>query len=729
LPEIVKGRVSVIIPGRCEPYFQQTVDSVLERATGDVEVVAVVDGPGQEPMVESDDPRVKIIVLDKSIGQRAGYNLGVRESSGEFVTKIDAHALFSEGFDEVLKANCPPGTTVLPEMRRLNVHTWSDKPRGRTHFMYFGMDLYCHYWNSYRHRPEAKAEYPEVMTGQGSCWFTTREFNDYIGLLDEGVGSWGNVGIEVSLRTWLCGGTQILNKKAWQAHWFRKDEGGFTYPMDGRQVAKAHNYTRQNYYYKDDAFEHQTRPFAWAIQKFEPVPGWEVYLADQFETKRRIIYYTDGHLDPGLMRACQKNLIKVTGQKIPIISVSQEPISFGNERIVVGEKPRCNRSIYEQILEGLKAAPEGSVIYLCEHDVAYAPAHFAHIPEVKDRIDYNQNRYYWAPGQTEYLPARGKWPLSGLVAYREYLMEQVEKALAKDEQPSTELYRGVRTHRFESERPNVDIRHGMNFSQDGRWKKLYYAGKSDLTVRNIGHWGSPPHMLKKFGWNPQPEMVSPLCRYLRRECGLQRFLPAPMRVPGFKRVDVSKIINLMGLKKGAEIGVAGGVHSETILRNIEGCELLCVDSWSPEWVSSLGRGVMHRLRTYGVDTAIPEGINEPDVLLADRLEAVARNRLEPYNVQFIKASSVEASLQVPDGSLDFVYIDAAHDFDSVMVDLVLWSPKVRKGGIIAGHDYDNRHKGSLVPAVNIYTQMHRVTEWFITDERKETSYIWMKPEA
>ena len=80
----------------------------------------------------------------------------------------------------------------------------------------------------------AQAEYPEVMTGQGSCWFTTREWNDYIGLLDEGVGSWGNVGIEVSLRTWLCGGTQIVNKKAWQAHWFRKDEGGFPYPMDGR---------------------------------------------------------------------------------------------------------------------------------------------------------------------------------------------------------------------------------------------------------------------------------------------------------------------------------------------------------------------------------------------------------------------------------------------------------------------------------------------------------------
>jgi lipopolysaccharide biosynthesis glycosyltransferase len=40
-----------------------------------------------------------------------------------------------------------------------------------------------------------------------------------------------------------------------------------------------------------------------------------------------------------------------------------------------------------------------------------------------------------------------------------------------------------------------------------------------------------------------------------------------------------------------------------------------------------------------------------------------------------------------DSSLDFVYIDARHDYDSVLKDIKLWYHKVRKGGIIAGHDY------------------------------------------
>jgi len=368
---MIEGRVSVIIPGRTEVYFQETIDSALERATGDVEVVAIVDcdEPSDKPLGPQADPRVKLIKLDNAIGQRAAYNLGVRESSGQYVMKIDAHALMSPGYDEALKAHCPPKTTVLPEMRRLDVHEWKDKPRGKTHFMYFGLDLYCHYWRPYRHRPEAKGEYPEVMTGQGSCWFTTREWNDHIGLLDEAVGSWGNVGIEVSLRTWLCGGSLIVNRKVWQAHWFRKDEGGFPYPMSGRKVAKAHKFTRENYYFKDDAFEHQVRPFSWLIEKFAPVPGWEAYMTDQYKAPRVIVYYTDSKLDPGLAKAVRSQLKKVCGP-IPIISVSQEPLKFG-QNICVGEKPRSAQSMFEQMLVGLNAAPPESIVYLCEHDIFY----------------------------------------------------------------------------------------------------------------------------------------------------------------------------------------------------------------------------------------------------------------------------------------------------------------------------------------------------------------------
>ena len=683
------SQVSVIIPGRSEQYFQQTIDSVLDSATGDIEIIAIIDGDECEPPVIATDERVKLIRLEKSIGQRAGYNLGVRESTGEYIMKIDAHALLSPGFDEELKTHCPKKTVVLPEMRRLNVKEWECKKGGEVWFMHFGLDLYCHAWWDYKKRAEAQGNYPQVMTGQGSCWFTTREWNDYIGLLDEGVGSWGNVGIEVSLRTWLCGGQQVVNKKAWQAHWFRRDDGGFTYPMDGRKVARAHNYTWKNYYFKDNAFKNQCRPFKWLIEKFAPVPGWEVYLQDGYSVPRTIVYYTDGHIDEGLSRAVRKNLKKVAGP-IPIISVSQKPLNFG-KNICVGMKERSNRSIYEQILAGLEAAEPGSVIYLCEHDIAYSPSHFAHVPEMKDRLDYNQNRYYWAPGQSEYLPARGQWALSQLIAYREFLIEKVKESLAV-EQPTSEMYR-CRTHKFESERPNVDIRHGMNFSRDGRWKKEYYAGISKLTVKNIGHWGSPAHFSSKLGWGGDEATPSMLARLLKKHYDLKRFRPAPIRVKGFHRSDVSKVMNMLGLKRGAEIGVKAGEHAEVMCQNIENIELLCVDSWHTGLKGNQQR---------------------------------TANRMAPYNATLIKKISTEAARDVPDGSLDFVYIDANHNFDFVMEDLITWGRKVRPGGMIAGHDYDRAHLKGVVPAVDTYTKYHGINEWFITDQKREASFFWIK---
>lgn len=52
----------------------------------------------------------------------------------------------------------------------------------------------------------------------------------------------------------------------------------------------------------------------------------------------------------------------------------------------------------------------------------------------------------------------------------------------------------------------------------------------------------------------------------------------------------------------------------------------------------------------------------------------------------IRLSSVEASKLYPDNSLDFVFIDAGHDYDSVRADINAWYPKIKEGKILAGHD-------------------------------------------
>ena len=65
----------------------------------------------------------------------------------------------------------------------------------------------------------------------------------------------------------------------------------------------------------------------------------------------------------------------------------------------------------------------------------------------------------------------------------------------------------------------------------------------------------------------------------------------------------------------------------------------------------------------------------------------------------IKGYSDEVADKFEDGSLDFVFIDADHEQEQVRKDILAWLPKVRKGGIISGHDYVASQQG-VIKAVN-----------------------------
>lgn len=69
-------------------------------------------------------------------------------------------------------------------------------------------------------------------------------------------------------------------------------------------------------------------------------------------------------------------------------------------------------------------------------------------------------------------------------------------------------------------------------------------------------------------------------------------------------------------------------------------------------------------------------------------------------VRAIQGPSVWASQLFPDGYFDFVFIDACHAYDSVKADILAWLPKVRKGGILAGHDYRCETHPDVTRAVN-----------------------------
>jgi len=69
------------------------------------------------------------------------------------------------------------------------------------------------------------------------------------------------------------------------------------------------------------------------------------------------------------------------------------------------------------------------------------------------------------------------------------------------------------------------------------------------------------------------------------------------------------------------------------------------------------------------------------------------------NFKVIKANSDQAAANFEDGSVSLVFIDANHTKPFVEADIKAWLPKIKKGGVISGHDYNDQHTG-LCEAVN-----------------------------
>lgn len=144
------------------------------------------------------------------------------------------------------------------------------------------------------------------------------------------------------------------------------------------------------------------------------------------------------------------------------------------------------------------------------------------------------------------------------------------------------------------------------------------------------------------------------------------------------RIDLAKYFNEKGFKVGAEIGVADGRYSEILCQNIPGLKLFCVDPWYPyegNW-----RGKEYQQKAF----------------------ETACERLESYNADILRKTSIQGSLDIPDNFLDFVFIDGAHDFNNALIDVILWTQKVRKGGIVSGHDYYEARTVHVIPAVDAY---------------------------
>ena len=312
-------RLSILIPAREERIYDidllhETITNVLANTSDQTEIIAVLDGY-DAPRIQS--PRVTYIHHSKSIGQRAATNEAARIATGDIVMKLDGHCALSPNFDEALLAYFPENWCVVPSQFNLLVYTWKckkcgwvkdqspkpercqkcrskyvkqikhwvprdgregsdvDRPSGRRNTLLRGWRFdtnleYSQFGALYERQKDQP--YPETMSLLGACWAMHKSLYLEIEPCDERMGSWGQMGTEISCKVWLSGNEIRVNPNCWFAHFFRVGGLGFPY-QGGGQKERAMSRCRE--LWLKNTWPKQVYPLSWLINHFSPLPDWD----------------------------------------------------------------------------------------------------------------------------------------------------------------------------------------------------------------------------------------------------------------------------------------------------------------------------------------------------------------------------------------------------------------------------------------------------------------------
>jgi len=142
---------------------------------------------------------------------------------------------------------------------------------------------------------------------------------------------------------------------------------------------------------------------------------------------------------------------------------------------------------------------------------------------------------------------------------------------------------------------------------------------------------------------------------------------------------------------GAEIGVAAGGSSYEFLNWGILSKLYMVDAWMR--MPQLKRSTDAHFKQEWHDNNYSETLK----------------KVEQFGDKavILRGLATKMSVNIKDGELGFIFLDASHDYHSVMTDLNIWVPKVKKGGVVSGHDYLSHYHRGVKKAVDFYCSHYK----------------------
>lgn len=180
----------------------------------------------------------------------------------------------------------------------------------------------------------------------------------------------------------------------------------------------------------------------------------------------------------------------------------------------------------------------------------------------------------------------------------------------------------------------------------------------------------------------------------------------PAEIPDCSRDDLVELFKQRGFKVGVEIGVFEGAFTEVLAKG--GFKVYGIDPW-----------------------LVYEDYGNPDYQsVAEKRYNKSVRRLSPYpNVTILREMSMDAVKKFDDESIDFVYIDGNHQFRYIADDLYEWWKKVKKGGVICGHDYAYFKSRSpfggcqVREIVDAYALSYRMDFWVLGRRKKRDGEV------
>jgi hypothetical protein len=675
------AKLSIVIPSRDERFLIPTIDDIFAHATGEIEVVAVLDSniwPEGWKEVTERHPNLHTIHNGGSIGMRASINKGVGSAisrGATYIAKSDGHCSFSPGFDEVLKAEMDDNWVVVPRRLRLDPEAWTiaepDKPPYDYHYLSFpddpndfgGPGLNGKPWVE-RQKARADILIDDEMSSQGSFWAMKASYFERLELMDQhSYGPFWNEFQELGLKCWLSGGKVMVNKRCHYLHLHKGKKYGRGYRLEESALTTGRNHTIK--WIWNEAWDKQTLPFEWLIDHFWPVPSWP-------ENWEERLYATRKPRVIGVEVAGMGSDRNDDGSSTGSLARTDLSLRIHSAWYGIGPPPDS-----VDVGERVQSLVKDNSLDIIVNNSTLTPEQNPFRGKKKTLAVH----YSYDSGPIQVVERDEKdWLIIGQAQRRVPRMPESEAAWAKVEKVVEEvesLARKTYQQVVLEDKPTLYAPDGVN------------------TLIPTTPTALNDYLIRKFSISPQR---------LRA--------PMPIELSSFHRNDLAQLFAELGFKRGAEIGVAEGKFSQVLLEaNPRWEHLLLIDPWHA--YSGNPQNKSKEKHEFA--------LNE------------TRRKTAGYScVRMVQDYSMRAVQGVDPESLDMVYIDASHLFDDCVMDIIEWAKRVRSGGIVSGDDYYQLDQkrwvgGGVVEAVQAYVNAHRIPIWWLLQGYKSVDFMWVKP--